>query len=558
VRLTNTADDTWLVSWLPDSRGVLVEQDKDGNERVQLFRVDLERPLEMIPLTEANPNYYLRGGRMHPNGRWLVYGANFDMTTGEEIEQTWIYRHDLASGERIPLAKPLKAGYTLPELSPKGTHILYTRKDLHPAGRQVWLVDIEGEQDTEILNFGPDKKSFAHWFPDGRRAVVLAETKTHKRLGVWELESRSLRWLIDDPARDIEEAFVPYGSDTIVVIENIQGRTRASLLPSQGAPETRLPELGPTLIPLAPCQAQVWVGFIYGSRQPTELVRFSLANPHPDQFMSLTRVWQHTRLTPSDFALAEDFRWRSVDGLEIHGWLYRPKGYARGTVIYVHGGPTWHSQDWINPQIQFFTSQGFNVLDPNYRGSTGYGFPFCYAIREDGWGGREQEDIRSGIEALISASIAEPGKVGITGTSYGGYSTWFAITHYPPGLVAAAAPICGMTDLVVDYETTRPDLRPYGEEMMGGSPAQAPERYYERSPIHFIENIRGRLLIVQGEQDPNVTPENVRVVRDALEQAGIAYQLLTFPDEGHGISKPANQRTLYLRLLEFFEGAFAG
>jgi dipeptidyl aminopeptidase/acylaminoacyl peptidase len=158
---------------------------------------------------------------------------------------------------------------------------------------------------------------------------------------------------------------------------------------------------------------------------------------------------------------------------------------------------------------------------------------------------------------LIQAGIALPGSVGVTGTSYGGYSSWCAITRWPPQIVAAAAPICGMTDLVVDYETTRPDLRPYSEEMMGGRPDQVPERYRERSPLHFVANITGRLLIVQGLQDPNVTPENVRVVRDALDQAGVPYEVLTFEDEGHGIGRPKNQKTLYLRLAEFFREAFA-
>jgi dipeptidyl aminopeptidase/acylaminoacyl peptidase len=113
-----------------------------------------------------------------------------------------------------------------------------------------------------------------------------------------------------------------------------------------------------------------------------------------------------------------------------------------------------------------------------------------------------------------------------------------------------------MTDLVVDYRTTRPDLRPYSEEMLGGSPEQIPQKYYERSPINFVHNIKGKLLIVQGGRDPNVTPENVRAVRAALERAGIPYELLVFEDEGHGISRPANQKTLYLRLVEFFSGAF--
>jgi dipeptidyl aminopeptidase/acylaminoacyl peptidase len=91
-------------------------------------------------------------------------------------------------------------------------------------------------------------------------------------------------------------------------------------------------------------------------------------------------------------------------------------------------------------------------------------------------------------------------------------------------IVAAAAPICGMTDLVVDYETTRPDIRPCSEEMMGGSPAMAPERYRERSPIHYVDRITGCLLIVQGANDPNVTPENVRLVEEALKRAGVPYE----------------------------------
>jgi dipeptidyl aminopeptidase/acylaminoacyl peptidase len=79
-----------------------------------------------------------------------------------------------------------------------------------------------------------------------------------------------------------------------------------------------------------------------------------------------------------------------------------------------------------------------------------------------------------------------------------------------------------------------------------------PEKYFERSPIHFAQEIRGRLLIVQGAQDPNVTPENVRQVRRRLEAHHIPYELLVFEDEGHGIVKTANQEKLYLRLADFF------
>ncbi len=92
---------------------------------------------------------------------------------------------------------------------------------------------------------------------------------------------------------------------------------------------------------------------------------------------------------------------------------------------------------------------------------------------------------------------------------------------------------------------------------MGGPPSAVPERYRERSPIHFIQNIAGRLLIVQGANDPNVTPQYVEDVRKRLDAAGKAYEVLVFDDEGHGISRPANRKVLLKRLAHFFAAAFA-
>jgi len=548
--------DSWLISWSPDSKAVIVAQDHDGDERARLFRVDLAKPGNMQPLTEESPQYFLRGGQLHPNGRWLIYAANFDVATGKEIEPTYVYRHDLQTGEHIVLARPQKACYYAPSMNEQGTHILYNRKDLHPAGYLLWMVDIEGKTDREILNVGDNMKVIGSWLADGRRVLVIAETQTHFKVGVLDSATNDVRWLIDDPNRNIDNAYVPHGSDQAVIVEIQDARLKASLLNVETGAESRLPELPGNLLPVAPVNRDEWIGEFYSSQQPRDVVRFAIANPQPENFVSLTRVWEQTSVKAADLVAAEDFRWKSVDGLLIQGWLYRPKGEAKGTIVYVHGGPTWHSENNLNYQIQFFVSQGFNVLDPNYRGSTGFSRAFQEAIKEDGWGGREQDDIRTGIEALIAAGIAKIGKVGITGTSYGGYSSWCAITRFTPEILAASAPICGMTDLVVDYQTTRPDLRPYSEEMIGGSPDQVPERYYKASPINFVSNIKGRLLIVQGLQDPNVTPSNVQVVKEKLDQSGIEHQVLAFDDEGHGIGRPKNQKTLCLRLVEFFGEAF--
>jgi dipeptidyl aminopeptidase/acylaminoacyl peptidase len=430
VRLTETqGGDTVVVSWTPDGEAVLVSEDNDGDERVRLFRVRLAEPGTMEPLTAADPNYYLRGGELHPNGRWLIYAANLDDVTGEETEVDRLYRHDLQTGERLMLARPEKGSIPRPELNRQGTHVLYSRNEAHPAGQQTWLVDTEGREEREILNFGPQTKVSASWFPDGRRVLFVAEAGSYRRLGEWSMDGVPVRWLVDDPARNVEHSFAPPNGGHAVVVEIERARVMASLLDVQSGTEISFPHAGGNIVPLAQADNGDWVCTRYDARHPVDLLRYGANGGEPT---SLTGLPERTNLDPERLVKAEDFCWRSVDGTEIQGWLYRTQGEKHGTIVLIHGGPTSHAEDRFNAQIQYLASRGFDVLTPNYRGSTGFGLPFQESIKQDGWGGSEQEDIRSGIEALIEAGIAEPGRVGVTGTSYGGYSAWWAITHFGP------------------------------------------------------------------------------------------------------------------------------
>jgi len=559
VPLTETPEATFIVDFAPDSLSVIVGEDKNRNERVRLFEVKIDKPRQMTPLTEGDPPFFLRGGALHPNRKWLFYGANYDSESKKEIEPTWVYRQDLETRERVVLAKPVKPTWLIPQLNDQGTYVLYNRKELHPKGEQYWLVDTEGEEDREILNFGPKAKVQAVWLPDGQHVGFITETKDGKvqkyySLGIHDIETEGINWLIDEPDRNIERIYSPANSHHLIVLEYQKAMVRPSIIDLTNMEERFLPKIRGSLIPIGPTTDEEWVGLYYSSTQPAEIVRFDIDNVAVSRFQALTHVWERTVIKREDLTPAEDFEWKAKDGLKIHGWLYRPKSASKQVIIYVHGGPTYHSEDAINPQIQYYVSRGFNVLDPNYRGSTGYGVEFEDLIRVNGWGSDEQEDIWAGIKALVELGVAEKGKIGVTGTSYGGYSSWFAITKAPE-LVSAAVPICGMTDLAVDYESTRPDLRPYSEEMLGGSPKEVPERYYERSPINFVGQIKGRLMIVQGARDPNVTPKNVEAVRKSLDKKGINYELLFFRDEGHGILKTKNQKILFRKIADFFTKA---
>lgn len=574
IKLTDSEIDLYVVSFTPDGRSVIVEGCPDGNERIRLFTVALDGSQELYPLTEEDPPYFIRGGQLHPNGRFLVYSANYDFQAKRQLTVSAIYRHNLKNGKRKLLALPLRSPETTPgnqpQMNAQGTHVLYFRADLQPAGQQVWMTDINGSRDLEILNFGDSAKVTASWFPDGKRVLFLAEHGHYRKLGVFNRSNGSIKWLINDPQRNIEQAYAPDGTDYVVIVDVVNGREHASLLDPQTGEETLL-VVGKNGVfrPLAPNQAGAWIGLNYSSVSPNHIVVApvpALMQPKVRRQKSahavinvlkpcfLTGRKKGSRLQKR-LVRAEDYFWKSHDGLQMHGFLYRA-AKPEGTIIIVHGGPRDRAEARFDAEVQYFVSEGFNVLAPNYRGSTGYGLAFQDAIKADGWGGREQEDIASAIKSLIACGIARRGKVGVTGISYGGYSAWHAITHFPVQLVAAAAPVCGMTDLVVDYNTTRPDLRTLSQEMMGGSPDEVPERYFERSPINFVANIRGKLLIVQGGQDPNVTPENVKQVRKALKKAGIRYQLLEFDNEGHEITKPENEAILYSSMARFFREAF--
>jgi len=556
IQMTRTDQNTFFVSWAPDSASIIIEQDHDGDERMRLYRVYLNQPGVLQPLTEENPNYYIRGGALTPDGNYLIFSANRHPQTAEETETFTIYRMDLQSGELFSLATQKKGCSTAPKISPDGRLVLYERNDRSPTGRQAWLVGIDGKYDHELINAGDERKVFCDFNHAANEVVVLEETATHRRLGIFHLVKSKFHWLIDDPSRDIQFFWRAENSGALCVVENVLGRAQGLILDPADGSEKPLRTPQGSLLPLGKAPSSRWIGCYYSSTQPGEIVTFDPESPLQGNWQKLINVWTRTELNENDLTPAEDFHWQSSDGATIHGWLYRSKKPVRGTILHVHGGPTYHSTDMVTPQVQYFVQQGFNVLEPNYRGSTGYGFQFQQAILADGWGGREMDDIQTGIRALITAGIASPGRIGITGTSYGGYSSWWAATHFSLKDVVAAAPICGMTDLVVDYETTRPDLRPYSAEMIGGTPQQIPEKYRERSPIHFTSKIKARLLIVQGGQDPNVTPKNVEDVKQRLDADGIKYEVLMFANEGHGIMKRENQRELNQRLVEFFSGAF--
>ncbi|HEV8389478.1 MAG TPA: prolyl oligopeptidase family serine peptidase [Dongiaceae bacterium] len=551
-RVTDEADHTYVRAFSPDNKRLLLAQSEGSSEHEHLILLDMETGAKRL-VTPKQDDHYVFGGTFTPDGRSILYAASWDDATQSAIDGQRIYLHDLASGTRRIVSAAASLSDRALELSDDGRLVLYHRHERHPGGSQIWLLDLKTGDDREILNVGDARKAHGSWI-DENHILVWAETDTHDRVGVLALPGLELRWLIDDPARSVDNAIAGADGKSAAILDFRQGALHATSLELASGAERRMELPGNSLLAIAQLPSGSWLCERYSSHAPHELVRFDPAN---GAMVEVSRTGQHLARTEIRFAPARPYRWRSTDGTEIAGWLYEPEGPSRGLIAHVHGGPTWHSEDWVNGSIQFLVAAGFTVLDPNYRGSTGYGRAFREAIKQDGWGGREQDDIRTGLESLVAAAKGRRGRIGIIGLSYGGYSAWCQVTK-SSDLVNAAVPICGMYQLAIDYdETGMPHGRDFSEEMMGGTPTEQPERYFNASPGNFIDRIKGRLMIVHGMKDTNVSPGNtLAAVRD-LDQAGIPYNLLTFDNEGHGINRAGNREILFRRVAAFFEEAFA-
>jgi dipeptidyl aminopeptidase/acylaminoacyl peptidase len=551
-RVTDEGDHIYVRAFSPDSKRLLLAQSEGSSEHDQLILLDLDSGAR-TQLTVKQDNHYIFGGTFTPDGRSVLYSASWDDATRTAIDGQRLYLHDLDSGTRRIVGASDSLSDVPPEFSEDGRFVLYHRHERHPGGSQVWLLDLKTGEDREILNLGDDRKAYGSWIDD-KRILIWAESETHDRVGLLALPQLEMQWLIDEPTRSIDDAVAGVDGKSVALLEFRQGALHAALLDLTTGAQRPMGLSGYSLLPLDQLPSGAWLCERYSSRAAHELVRF---DPATGATIEISKTAQHLADPSMRFAPAQPYRWRSADDAEIAGWLYEPQGESRGLIAHIHGGPTWHSEDWVNGSIQFLVAAGFTVLDPNYRGSTGYGGAFREAIKQDGWGGREQDDIRASIESLVAAGKGRRGRIGIMGLSYGGYSSWCQITK-SSDLFNAAVPICGMYQLAIDYEATgMPHGRDYSEEMMGGTPAEQPERYFNGSPGNFIDRITGRLLIVHGMRDTNVSPENTTAAVRDLDRAGIGYELLTFDNEGHGIYRAGNRTELFRRVAAFFENAFA-
>jgi dipeptidyl aminopeptidase/acylaminoacyl peptidase len=281
-----------------------------------------------------------------------------------------------------------------------------------------------------------------------------------------------------------------------------------------------------------------------------EPVRLTTTNPQVDELA---------------FGETEVIHWKSVDGADIEGLLIKPLGFENGKryplLTYVHGGPAGVFRLSFTPQlgsgpvpvqgepypVQVFAGQGYAILCPNPRGSSGYGEKFRMANFKD-WGHGDYNDIMSGIDYLVNQGIADADKLGIMGWSYGGYMTSWVMTQ--TNRFKAASVGAGIPNVHSFYGQT--DIPGLLASYFGGKPWNDMETYKKSSGMFFATNVKTPTLIQHGEKDERVPIPQAQELYIMLRETGVPVEFAVYPRQGHLIMEPKLQLDMLTRNLNWF------
>lgn len=528
------------LAWSPDGNWIAYASDYDGNEQWDVFVVS--------PKTGAVQNLTTTKETSEdapvwsPDSKWLAYVTKPKGGSSYEIDvMEFSSRHVKHITTNTP---PDKSNFN-PIFSRDGKFLVYTQADAGDRNSNIFLVDLASLKPMNLTPHDGEQTYFASDLsPDGKTVLITSNAQNgYDNAGLLDIATQKITWLTKDKWEVGASSFSPDGK-SVIWTANIEGNTNI-YLHSLATHNTQMLPLAagvnsPAGNPTAFSSDGTRVLYHHnGPTAPNDLWSYDLKTKATEQ---LTHALVGG-LRTSDMVEPYLVHFPSRDGKwTISAFAYVPNNILRNgkfpAVVWIHGGPTGQFVNSFNRGIQYLVNQGYLVIAPNFRGSTGYGKDFMKANYRDEGGG-DLSDIVDAAEWLTKSGFVDKNKLVSMGGSYGGYLSMMAVTKYPD-MWGAGVSIVPYVNWFTELSTEDPAIRAYDISIMG-DPVENKALYEDRSPINFIDRIKAPILLIAGGNDVRDPSNEAQQVADAIKKKGGVVQLKIYQGEGHQFSRVETQ-----------------
>jgi dipeptidyl aminopeptidase/acylaminoacyl peptidase len=540
-KLTHGKDATDFAQWVPgDPHTILFAQSSGGSGVDQFYYVhdDGGPPVALFPAESAVTHVF---GAFSSNGRLLAFSSNKRKAGVYDV-----YILDRTSGAVRPVYTVEGTAYAA-AWSADDTQLL-VRRVQNPYDDDLYVVNVRtGASRLITKHSGQAVFDSSQFSSDGRSVLCVTDLNREFRT-IERIDTRTgnLQPVVDVP-HDVDQVMLAPDGRSMAYIVNREGFGDVVIADAATGKELARPDVPPSV-----------AESLLFSTSGRELIFSSSAPTFPKVVWEYDLDSKATRrvtapnfhgILQSSMVQPQVVHVRSFDGTIVPAWYFRPNRSGKMTVLLdIHGGPEDQDRAWFYPFAQYLASRGFALLDPNIRGSSGYGRTYLHLAD-----GRKREDAVKDIHALhdwlVADGGADPRNIFVNGASYGGYVVLSALYHFPTSW-AGGIDVYGVADWVDFLEKTAPERR-QNREGVYGSLEHDRSFLASISPINHVAEIKRPVLIIGGANDTIVPIAQSKDMAAELQRHGIPAEIHVFPNEGHGVSNLDDLISIYRWTLSF-------